>query len=153
MVSLVTESMSNSQFSLADFLPYQLSIASNAVSNRIARLYRDEFGLKVTEWRIMAMLADAGAMTQRELTAGTLMDKVAVNRACKVLEQRGFAVRQPNEKDGRSHHLELTEEGRAVHDQIVPMARRVEQQLLEPLGEGQEQLLRDLLDQIRRQAG
>jgi len=145
--------MSNSQFSLADFLPYQLSIASNAVSNKIARLYRDQFGLKVTEWRIMAMLADAGPATQRELTAGTLMDKVAVNRACKVLEQRGLAVRLPNSKDGRSHHLELTAEGSTMHSQIVPMAREVERKLLEPLGEGQEEVLRDLLEQIRRQAG
>lgn len=144
--------MSNSQFSLADFLPYQLSIASNAVSNQIARMYRDTFGLKVTEWRIMAKLADVGAATQRELTAGTLMDKVAVNRACKVLEQRGLAVRLPNRKDGRSHHLELTEDGQKMHSQIVPMAREVERKLLEPLGEGQEEILRDLLEQIRIQA-
>jgi len=99
------------------------------------------------------MLADAGPATQRELTAGTLMDKVAVNRACKVLEQRGLAVRLPNSKDGRSHHLELTAEGNAMHSQIVPMAREVERKLLEPLGEGQEEVLRNLLEQIRRQAG
>jgi len=144
--------MSNSQFNLADFLPYQLSITSNAVSNKIARKYRDDFGLKVTEWRIMANLADLKSATQRELTAGTLMDKVAVNRACKVLEQRGLAVRLPNRKDGRSHHLELTQEGRAMHSKIVPVAREVERKLLETLGEEQEQILRDLLEQIRIQA-
>ena len=71
---------------LAEFLPYQLSIASNAVSTRIAEQYRKRFALKTTEWRIMAVLGDHGALTQRELSQQTLMDKVPVNRACKRLE-------------------------------------------------------------------
>jgi DNA-binding MarR family transcriptional regulator len=61
----------------------------------------------------MAVLGDSGALTQRDLTRLTLMDKVAVNRACKVLEERGLAWRRPNTQDGRSHLLELTGRGRA----------------------------------------
>ena len=99
---------------LADFLPYQLSIASNAVSTRIAEQYRKRFALKTTEWRIMAVLGDGGALTQRDLSQLTLMDKVPVNRACKRLEDRGLVQRSPNAKDGRSHMLELTAEGRAA---------------------------------------
>ena len=76
---------------LADFLPYQLSIASNAVSTRIAEQYRRRFALRTTEWRIMAVLGDSGPLTQRQLTQLTLMDKVPVSRACKELEQRGLA--------------------------------------------------------------
>ena len=104
---------------LAGFLPYQLSVASNAVSDLIAERYRKRFALKIPEWRVMAILGDhgaasiagEGAMTQRALTAATLMDKVAVNRAVKVLEERGLVARVPNPIDGRSHLLALTEEG------------------------------------------
>ncbi|MXO89487.1 MarR family winged helix-turn-helix transcriptional regulator [Pontixanthobacter aquaemixtae] len=145
--------MSNAPFRLAEFLPYQLSVASNAVSNRIAAAYHDAFGLKVTEWRVMAMLGDAGGLTQRELTEKTLMDKVAVNRACKVLESRELAVRLPNLQDGRSHHLELTETGRAMHDKIVPMAREIESSLLESMSDDEQQIFRDLLEKLRLQAG
>ena len=53
------ETASESQ--LADFLPYQLSVASNAVSGLIAERYRKRFALKVLEWRVMAVLGDAGA--------------------------------------------------------------------------------------------
>lgn len=154
--------MSNDPFRLADFLPYQLSVASNAVSNRIARAYHDAFGLKVTEWRVMAMLGDAdlgadagagGGLTQRELTERTLMDKVAVNRACKALEGRGLAARLPNQKDGRSHHLALTEAGQNMHDQIVPIARAIEDDLLDSMSSQQQRVLRELLEKIRTQAG
>jgi DNA-binding MarR family transcriptional regulator len=107
---------------LGEFMPYRLSITSNAVSDLIAGEYRAKFGLKIPEWRIMAVLGDAGALTQRELVAATLMDKVAVNRACKVLEDRGLVVRSPNELDGRSHHLGLTAAGRTMYGQIMPLA-------------------------------
>ncbi|ABC62391.1 MarR family winged helix-turn-helix transcriptional regulator [Erythrobacter litoralis] len=134
---------------LADFLPYQLSIASNAVSGRIAELYQARFELKISEWRIMAVLGEADALTQRELAARTLMDKVAVNRACKVLEDRGLVARRPNEEDGRSHHVALTGEGREIYGQIMPLARDVERQLLEPFAEEERDMLRDLLGRLR----
>jgi DNA-binding MarR family transcriptional regulator len=138
---------------LADFLPYQLSIASNAVSTRIAEQYRKRFALKTTEWRIMAVLGDGGALTQRDLSQLTLMDKVPVNRACKRLEDRGLVQRSPNAKDGRSHMLELTAEGRAVHAGIMPLARKIEEELFDVLSPEQREALRDMLARVRDNAG
>lgn len=138
---------------LADFLPYQLSVASNAVSTRIAEQYRRRFALKVTEWRVMAVLGDAGALTQRDLCRLTLMDKVPVNRACRTLEERGLANRSPNERDGRSHLLELTVEGRAVHGRIMPLAEAIEDELFGVLDEGERRALADMLARIREGAG
>ena len=138
---------------LADFLPYQLSVASNAVSTRIAGQYRERFGLKPTEWRIMAVLGDSGAHTQRELCQLTLMDKVPVNRACKVLEDRKLAVRRPNARDGRSHLLELTGEGRAVHARIMPLAEAIETELFGVLDDGERRALAAMLMRVRDGAG
>lgn len=138
---------------LADFLPYQLSIASNAVSTRIAEQYRERFALKTTEWRIMAVLGDHGTLTQRELSQQTLMDKVPVNRACRRLEDRGLVLRSPNASDGRSHLLELTAEGRAVHAGIMPLALKIEEELFSVLSVDERAALRDMLVRIRDQAG
>lgn len=137
---------------LAGFLPYQLSVASNAVSSLIAERYRKRFGLKIPEWRVMAVLGDAGTMTQRALTAATLMDKVAVNRAAKVLEERGLIARVPNPDDGRSHLMELTGEGRAIHAEVMPLAKATEHELLSGLALGEEQMLRRLLAGLRQRA-
>lgn len=145
---------------LAGFLPYQLSVASNAVSALIAERYRKRFGLKIPEWRVMAVLGDGGpegsgaggAMTQRALTAATVMDKVAVNRAVKVLEERGLIARVPNPGDGRSHLLALTGEGRAIHAEVMPLARATEADLLAELAPGEEDALRRLLARLRARA-
>lgn len=137
---------------LARFLPYQLSLASNAVSGRIAMEYRQRWGLSIPEWRVMAVIGDAGPQTQRDLTRRTLMDKVAVNRACKVLEERSLAARTPNEQDGRSHLLDLTDEGRAMHAEIMPLALEMERQLFEGFSDDELDLFRALLERARHQA-
>ncbi len=137
---------------LADFLPYQLSVTSNAVSSLIAERYRARFGLKITEWRIMAVLGDAGDVTQRALTEATLMDKVAVNRACKVLEERGLVVRQPNDADGRSHLLALTAEGKAIHGEIMPLALEMEREIFSVLEPHESEAFRAMLRRIFEQA-
>lgn len=134
---------------LKDFVPYLLSVTSNAVSGRIAQEYRQRFGLSVPEWRVMAVLGDSGPRTQRELTRLTLMDKVAVNRACKVLEQRALAKRRPNVQDGRSHLLELTPSGVRMHDEIMPLALEMERRLFSNFEPGEVVQFRHYLDRIR----
>ena len=133
---------------LADFLPYLMSVTTNAVSDMIASEYRARFGLKIPEWRVMAVLGDAGALTQRALVVATRMDKVAVNRACKVLEERNLVQRSPNEADGRSHHLELTGEGRAMFDQIWPQALDIYEKIFTVLSPREIEKLRSLLDKL-----
>lgn len=137
---------------LSRFLPYQLSLASNAVSGRIAIEYRQRWGLSIPEWRVMAIIGDAGALTQRDLTRRTLMDKVAVNRACKGLEERDLAKRTPNESDGRSHLLDLTDSGRQMHSEIMPLAKEIERQLFDGFTEKELDLFRSLLERARSRA-
>ncbi|MEO0464192.1 MAG: MarR family winged helix-turn-helix transcriptional regulator [Pseudomonadota bacterium] len=141
---------------LTQFLPYQLSITSNAVSALIAERYRKRFGLKIPEWRVIAVLGDAAladGLTQRALTDATLMDKVAVNRACKVLEERGLVTRAPNNADGRSHLLVLTKDGRSIRDEVMPLAQETERELFAGLTPAQQSALRTMLEGLRERAG
>jgi len=137
---------------LADFLPYRLSITSNAVSDLIAREYRTRFGLKIPEWRVMAVLGDVGEATQRELVAATRMDKVAVNRATKTLGERALIQRAPNMADGRSHHLALTAAGLALYGEIMPLALQMEAQVMAVLDERERSQLAFLLGKLLARA-
>jgi DNA-binding MarR family transcriptional regulator len=137
---------------LTDFLPYLLSITSNAVSDRIADAYRAHFGLKIPEWRVMAELGDRESATQRTLVEATRMDKVAVNRACRGLEERGLLTRKPNSADGRSHHLGLTAAGEKVYAAIMPMALEMEGRLFSGLSAAERSLFKQMLERIRAEA-
>lgn len=152
MTKATNDNMAPRPGQLAGFLPYQLSVASNAVSGLIAERYRKRFALKIPEWRVMAVLGDTGPATQRDLTAATVMDKVAVNRASKVLEERGLVARAPNASDGRSHLLELTPEGRAIHEEVMPLAIQTESDLFDGFDPEERAQFRTLLERMRERA-
>jgi DNA-binding MarR family transcriptional regulator len=119
---------------LDDFLPYQLSVASNAVSSAVARTYEALFGLRVPEWRLIAVLAEQDGLTQQALVARTEMDKMTVSRAAQALAARGLVTLLPHGNDRRSHMLALSAEGHALYAQIAPKALELESRLLQELG-------------------
>ncbi len=140
--------MAANQTRLSDFIPYRMAITSNAVSALISGEYNSQFGLKIPEWRIMAVLGDAGPLTQRDLVRATLMDKVAVNRASKALEDRALVRREPNAADGRSHYLALTDDGAAMHGRIWPQAVAAYEKIFAAFSPRDTQKLSALLDKL-----
>jgi DNA-binding MarR family transcriptional regulator len=113
------------------FLPYRLSVASNAVSQVIARAYESSHGLSMQEWRVIAVLGEAEQLTQQGIVAKTKMDKVTVSRAARSLEERGFVRREANEDDARSLWLSLTPGGRKIYVKVAPAAVELERKVLE----------------------
>lgn len=130
------------------FLPYRLSIASNRVSDVIATAYRTLFGLKIPEWRLVAVLAEGGAMSQQALCGRTCMDKVTVSRAAIALAERALVTREPNPDDQRSHLLTLSETGWALYEQVAPKALELEKQLFETLSGEERAQLRAILERL-----
>ena len=122
---------------LDDFLPYQLSTASNAVSDLIASEYKSRFGLKIPEWRVMAVLGTRGASTQRHLVEATLMDKVTVNRAVKTLVDRALLDRNT---------------GRDLYGQIMPAAQAMDKKIMAVLSEEEKAELSAMLAKIKESA-
>ena len=137
---------------LDEYMPYRLSIASNAVSKLIARAYEDRFGLTIPQWRLMAVLAEK-PLTQQAIVARTAMDKVTVSRAAQGLVNRHLVGRAAHEVDGRSHLLALTEQGRELHAEIAPLALAYEAALLSGLTPAEVETLKRLLLRLETAAG
>ena len=123
--------MPDSALRLDGYLPYRLSVASNAVSRLIARAYEDRFGLTIPQWRLIAVLAEDGPLTQQAIGARTVMDKVTVSRATQGLVKRKLVQRAPHDADGRSHHLALSKAGQRLYTEISPVALEYEARLLQ----------------------
>ncbi|MBO9622749.1 MAG: MarR family transcriptional regulator [Sphingomonas sp.] len=137
-----------STLKLDEFLPYRLSIASNAVSDAVATAYRTLFGLRIPEWRLVTVLAEGGAMSQQALCGRTRMDKVTVSRAAIALAERGLIVRASNPGDQRSHLLTLSPEGRALYKQVAPKALELERRVFAGFTAEERAQLRSMLDRI-----
>ena len=120
---------------LEKFVPYQLSIVSNTVSEAIAREYRARFDLGTTEWRVMAVLArhDGEGLSARAVARLTAMDKVAISRALARLVAKRLVLRRVHRGDKRRSVLRLSAAGWRIHDTVAPLARRQERALLQTL--------------------
>lgn len=127
------QEMARDVLDLNAFLPYRLSILSNTVSEAIARLYAERFGLTVPGWRVMAILAQYPGISAAEVAVRTAMDKVAVSRAVALLLAADYLQRQLADEDRRRSVLSLSANGWRVYDQVVPLARRIEAELAESL--------------------
>lgn len=137
---------------LERFLPYRLSVASNAVSKAFARRYEREFGISIPEWRVMAVLGRFAPATSQEVCERTAMDKAKVSRAVSRLVASGQVTRRDNPDDQRSNLLALSRKGRRTYDQIVPIARGLERELTEALSPEEAARLEDLLLRLQRRA-
>jgi DNA-binding MarR family transcriptional regulator len=133
---------------LESFIPYQLSIVSNTVSQAIADDYQARYDLAVTEWRVMAVLARFDGLSAREVAERTAMDKVAVSRALARLVAADRVRRQTHQDDRRRSVLGLTAAGWRIHDEVAPMARQRERELLAKLEPGEQAWLRRILDKL-----
>jgi DNA-binding MarR family transcriptional regulator len=138
-------------FRLADFLPYQLSVASNAVSRAVATGtgYESRFGLSNAEWRVLAAVTAAGHPTQVELGKATGMDKMMISRAVAALTSRHLIDRARDIEDRRTLRLSPTDEGRRIHDIVAPQALEVEARLLAALSPAEAAALRRALAALR----
>ena len=137
---------------LDHFLPYRLSVASNAVSTRISESYRKRFGLKIAEWRLIAILAEQDRMTPQDIGEAGELDKITVSRAASALIVRGLVAQARNPGDGRSHFLSLTVGGQSLYAEIAPEALRLEESLLAGFAADERALLEALLRRIESAA-
>ena len=66
---------------LQTFLPYRLAVLSEQVSQCVALVYRERFGLSRDAWRVLAALADGGTVRTADVIAATALEKMQVSRA------------------------------------------------------------------------
>ena len=137
---------------LSTFLPFRLSVLSNAISQRIAALYDREFGLSIWQWRVMAVTADTPGISATEIGQRTQMDKVAVSRAVAGLIEVSYLERRPSEDDARRANLYLTPAGADVYKLIVPLAKAEEAQLVSALSETEQAELTRLMIKLAKAA-
>lgn len=136
------------RLTLERFLPYRLNVLASIVSNALARIYADRFGITIPQWRIIATLGQFETRTGRDIAAHTVMHKSTVSRAVSALAERGLVERRPNADDMREERLALTGEGRAIYEAVVPEALAFEGALLDGLSADQRALLYDLVDTL-----
>jgi len=133
---------------LETFVPYQLSVLSNRVSQAISAEYYRRFGLVMTEWRTMCVLARYPGLSAGEVAEQTAMDKVAVSRAVARLLERELVSRDIHGDDRRRSVLALSAKGQELHDTVAPLVLECERRLLSVLSPEEVEQLHALMGRL-----
>jgi DNA-binding MarR family transcriptional regulator len=135
-------------FTLQDFIPYRCVTLAERISNSLSRIYAEQFGVSVAEWRILTVLAEHDRLQASEVGAIVRMDKVKVSRAVSALVERRLLLRTPSKEDGRASDLRLSAAGKRLYQQIVPRALEWETSLVQPLSQEERRALFELFDKL-----
>ncbi|MFV0474233.1 MAG: MarR family winged helix-turn-helix transcriptional regulator [Pikeienuella sp.] len=135
-------------FELEAFLPYRLSVLSARVSRAFSTHYRERFGFSNAEWRVLAHLGAAGAVSVRDIHERADLEKSRASRAAARLETAGLLEKHVDERDRRLVSLSLTASGAAALAEIAPFARAYEAALLARLDEADRAALDRILTRL-----
>jgi DNA-binding MarR family transcriptional regulator len=139
------ESRTGPVLDLGRYVPGLLTFLANKLSRGASALYQREFGVNVTEWRIMSQLAIEPGIPASRVCQVIGFDKGPVSRSLATMEQKGIVTIDVDRADARRRVIALTEEGRALHDRVMTVALERERRLLACLApEDRERLVASL---------
>jgi DNA-binding MarR family transcriptional regulator len=135
------------------YVPAFITFIANKLSNSATVFYQRNFGVNVTEWRIMSLLAIEPGIPASRICNVIGFDKGPVSRNLSMLQKRGLVVIRTAPDDGRTHAISLTARGRVVHDKVFAAAIERERRLLSCLKKEEREVLIDLLRRLHENLG
>ena len=109
---------------LIEYWPYLITVLADRIARRTSRVVR-EYGLNLSQWRVLAAVAEVPGRTSVEVVTVTPMDKGIVSRATKALLSMGLLRREASQLDGRISHLFLTDAGIELYRGVLPQVEDI----------------------------
>ena len=128
----------------------KLNVVNVKMSRQIGQAVQKLANLRLPEWRIMALLASAGSLSQADIRNQIGMDKGQISRTVKNMLANGLVVSEEGTAKTRNVRMSLTEKGLEVHRRVDIMMEQRNADLLQSLSDEQKSMLFDGLDRIER---
>jgi DNA-binding MarR family transcriptional regulator len=138
---------------LLQFIPFRLNRLAAEVSRELSGVYADEFGIDITEWRVLATLGMGEPRSAGFIVRCTRTHKSKISRAVTRLALAGMIEGAPSSDDRRETQLRMTPKGRATYERLVPLVLGYEKRLLAAFSEAEFQALADGLAKLEAALG
>lgn len=138
---------------LERYVPALLTFVANKLSRSATATYQRRFGINVTAWRILSLLAIEPDIPARRICQVIGFDKGPVSRALATMSSHDLVTVRPDPANRRSHVIALTPNGRAMHDRVFTVALERERRLLDCLDAHEQDTLIRLLVRLHGNLG
>jgi DNA-binding MarR family transcriptional regulator len=116
------------KLALDEYVPGLLLWVTNKVSSSASLLYSAEFGIGITDWRVLAFLVIYPWSTASQGCELMGLDKAAVSRSLAFMLERGLLQSRP--AGGRKVEYRTSSSGKRLHDRVIVVALAREEALL-----------------------
>lgn len=132
------------------YAPYLLATLTATLSARASARFRTDFGVGVSDWRVIASLAQQPGSTASQVVEAVTLDKAAVSRALSGLSSRSLVDPIPGERDPRRKSWFLTEKGWDLHDALLDRALEQDAFLTQGIAQAELDACLDVLRRMQR---
>jgi DNA-binding MarR family transcriptional regulator len=134
--------------STPEFLTAKINTLARALKRLSSKVYLDNFGVTVTEWRMLAAIVQQQPCAASELAFSLGSDRALTGRTLKKLENRKLVSIGIHPKDGRAVVIKTTAAGDAMYRTILPFAQARQADLLRQLSEAEREQFWIMLDRL-----
>ncbi|WP_137890477.1 MarR family transcriptional regulator [Ramlibacter sp. 2FC] len=124
---------------LDNYVPGLLLRLSNNISSSASNVYRERFGVSVTDWRLLSFFKLYPWSTASQACELMGLDKAAVSRAAAFLVEQGWLETRP--QGLRKVEYRLTPAGNKLHDDVCKVALAREDALLAGFSKEEKEIL------------
>lgn len=139
---------SSQQYDLSTILTFRLSRLQASLNAQAADLLRRHGGVPLAHWRVMLVLHDNLATTQKEIVELAAFDKGQVSRIVDRLIEEGLLISESDVDDKRVRKLRLTDAAHQMLSRLIPLMRRRQDHLCAPFSEDELTILFNFLDRL-----
>lgn len=134
---------------LDEYWPYQMVVLADRISRSTAAVVKERADLNLSQWRVLAAIAERPGRTAVDVVRVTPMDKGIVSRGTKALLDAGLVRREASQADGRVSHLYMTAKGETLYAEVLPHVEAVAEQAHAALGAQERTTLLAMLQRLK----
>lgn len=139
----------NTAFNFSHYLPYHLTFPVSVVSRVLGNTMESRFGIRSTQWRIMALLGSYGPVSTRELSKYLSSERSAISRATSDLIASGYVLRLIHPIDRRLLMLQFSARGKKLFQRMSAVALEYEAALMRNVSHEDIQVVDRTLKKLR----
>lgn len=121
-----------------------ISILHNQ-KNSYMNIQLKEFGLSHGQAITLKIIYEENNIKQEDLNKRLQIDKSAVTRILKTLEDKQLIIKETSQEDKRNHILSLTSKGKILYPQIKNVIKETTEVMLKDIDQNQQLFLEELL--------
>lgn len=140
-------------FELSTYLPYLLNRAGSRIAESYSQRLKQEHGITLAMWRVLASLHHRNGQRVGELAEMTTIEVSTLSRLLGTMQRKGLVERRRPAihvagSDARTVAISLTPNGRAVTEALIPEALRYEATALAGFDASEADQLKSMLQRL-----